>query len=118
MYDLIIENARICDGTGKPSFYGSVAVKDGLIAAVHKTPTIGEATTGKINADGLVLAPGFIDPHTHYDANVASLAALTPLRHYVMGEESFERAATDDEVVAMQHLFRDAMRAGAFGLTS
>ena len=36
MYDLIIENARICDGTGTQSFYGNVAVKDGLIAAVGK----------------------------------------------------------------------------------
>ena len=36
MYDLIIENARICDGTGALSFYGNVAVKDGLIAAVGK----------------------------------------------------------------------------------
>src|SRR3989442_7008147 len=71
MYDLIIENARICDGTGKPSFYGNVAVKDSLIAAVHKTPTTGEAATRTINAEGLVLAPGFIDPHTHYDAQVA-----------------------------------------------
>lgn len=34
MYDLMIENAQIVDGTGKPSFHGSVAVKDGLIAAV------------------------------------------------------------------------------------
>jgi N-acyl-D-aspartate/D-glutamate deacylase len=59
MYDLIIENARICDGTGKPSFYGNVAVKDGLIAAVGKGN--GEAATKKINADGLALAPGFID---------------------------------------------------------
>ena len=69
MYDLIIENARICDGTGTPSFYGNVAVKDGLIAAVGKGN--GEAAQKKINADGLVLAPGFIDPHTHYDAQVA-----------------------------------------------
>ena len=50
--------------------------------------------------------------------NVASLAALTPLRHYVMGEESFEREASPDEIGEMQRLFRNAMRAGAFGLTS
>ncbi|HXG20163.1 MAG TPA: amidohydrolase family protein [Methylomirabilota bacterium] len=195
MYDLIIENARICDGTGKPSFYGSVAVKDGLIAAIGKSH--GEAAVKKLNADGLALAPGFIDPHTHYDAqvawdplvtcsswhgittvvmgncgvgvapvqpkardivmwdlvnveaipfdvmqrgidwqwethaqyldvlqkrgmgiNIASMAALTPLRHYVIGEESFERAATPEEIAQMQHVFRDAIRAGAFGLST
>ena len=52
MYDLMIENARICDGTGKPSFHGNVAVKDGMIAAVGKGT--GETATKKINADGLV----------------------------------------------------------------
>jgi N-acyl-D-aspartate/D-glutamate deacylase len=50
--------------------------------------------------------------------NVASLAALTPLRHYAMGEESFERAATEAETAVMQRLLRDAMKAGAFGFTS
>src|SRR5215210_4362973 len=69
MYDLLIENARICDGMGTPSFHGCVAVKDGLIAAIGKHG--GEAAAKTINADGLVLAPGFIDPHTHYDAQVA-----------------------------------------------
>ena len=69
MYDLLIENARICDGTGAPSFPGCVAVKNGLIAAVGNHH--GEAAAKTINADGLVLAPGFIDPHTHYDAQVA-----------------------------------------------
>ncbi len=49
MYDLIIENARICDGTGRQSFYGNVAVKDGLIAAVGKGN--GEAAQKKINAE-------------------------------------------------------------------
>lgn len=50
--------------------------------------------------------------------NVASLAALTPLRHYVMGEASFERAANADEMAEMQHHLREAINAGAFGLTS
>jgi len=50
--------------------------------------------------------------------NIASMAALTPLRHYVIGEESFERAATPEELVTMQKVFRDAIRAGAFGLSS
>ena len=60
MYDLLIESARICDGTGAPSFHGCVAVKDGLIAAVgnHR----GEAAARTINADGLVLVP---DLSTH-----------------------------------------------------
>jgi N-acyl-D-aspartate/D-glutamate deacylase len=50
--------------------------------------------------------------------NVAGLVAFTPLRHYVMGEASFERAATEDEVAAMRRLLREAMEAGAFGFTT
>jgi N-acyl-D-aspartate/D-glutamate deacylase len=44
--------------------------------------------------------------------------AFTPLRHYVMGEASFERAATDDEIAAMRRLLREAMEAGAFGFST
>ena len=195
MYDLLIEDARICDGTGSPSFMGSVGVKDGRIAAVGEER--GSAAARTIRADGLVLSPGFIDPHTHYDAqvswdplitcsswhgittvvmgncgvgvapvaptarhvvmwdlvnveaipfevmergidwqwethaeyldalqqrgvgiNLASIAALTPIRHYVLGEASFERAATEDEIKKMAELFRQALRAGAFGLST
>jgi N-acyl-D-aspartate/D-glutamate deacylase len=50
--------------------------------------------------------------------NVAGLVAFTPLRHYVMGEASFERAATEDEITIMRRLLREAMEAGAFGFTT
>ena len=195
MLDLLVGNARICDGTGAPSFMGDLGVKDGVIQYVG--PANGQAAERVVNADGLVLAPGFIDPHTHYDAqiawdplvtcspwhgvttvimgncgvgvapvrpgtreilmqdlvnveaipydvmkagiawqwesygqyldaidrrglgiNVAGLVAFTPLRHYVMGEASFERPATDDEIATMRRLLREAMEAGAFGFTT
>src|SRR2546430_13502636 len=57
------------DGTGGPSRYGDVAVQNGTIVSVGKGN--GADAKKKINADGMVLAPGFIDPHTHYDAQVA-----------------------------------------------
>src|SRR5258708_36720293 len=50
--------------------------------------------------------------------NGAGLVASTPLRHYVMGEASFERAATPDEIASMRRLLREAMEAGAFGFTT
>jgi len=193
--DLLIKNARICDGTGAPSFMGALGVKDGLIRQLG--PANGQTAERVLDADGLVLAPGFVDPHTHYDAqvawdplltcspwhgvttvimgncgvgvapvkaqtreilmhdlvnveaipydvmkagidwqwesygqyldaidrrglgiNVAGLVAFTPLRHYVMGEASFERAATDEEIAAMRRLLREAVQAGAFGFTT
>ena len=66
-FDLLIKNARICDGSGGPSFTGSVAVRDGRIVAVGDV--VGDAAEA-VDAKGLVLAPGFIDPHTHYDAQL------------------------------------------------
>jgi N-acyl-D-amino-acid deacylase len=195
MLDLLIKNARVVDGTGGPSFMGDLGVQDGLIRSVGKAN--GHTATRVVDADGLVLAPGFVDPHTHYDAqiawdpmvtcspwhgvttvimgncgvgvapvkpatreilmqdlvnveaipydvmkagidwqwesygqyldaidrrglgiNVAGLVAFTPLRHYVMGEASFERAATEAEIATMRRLLREAMEAGAFGFTT
>jgi N-acyl-D-aspartate/D-glutamate deacylase len=66
-YDLIIKNARIVDGTGKKAFAGGVAVKDGRIAEIGDVD--GEAKR-VIDAGGQVLAPGFIDAHSHYDAQL------------------------------------------------
>jgi len=77
MHDLIIEDARIIDGTGAPAFHGSLCVRDGAIVAIHRQARTGEAAAERIDAGGLVLAPGFVDPHTHYDAQIAWDPLLT-----------------------------------------
>ena len=67
MYDIIIRNARIIDGTGAPWYYGDVAVKDGKIAALGSVT--GQAAQ-TVDAQGLYLAPGFIDIHSHSDGAI------------------------------------------------
>jgi N-acyl-D-amino-acid deacylase len=66
-YDLLIQNGRVIDGSGMPAFRGDVAVTNGKIVAVGK---LRDAAARTIDADGLVVAPGFIDNHCHYDAQV------------------------------------------------
>ena len=67
MYDLLIQNARVIDGTGAPWYYGDLAVKDGKIAAMGKLT--GDAKE-VVDAGGLYLAPGFIDIHSHSDDSI------------------------------------------------
>jgi N-acyl-D-amino-acid deacylase len=67
MLDLVIRDGLIVDGSGLPGRHGDVAIHDGRIAAVGGRA--GEART-VIDATGKVVAPGFIDPHTHYDAQL------------------------------------------------
>ena len=188
-FDLLIKNSRVIDGSGMPAYSADVAVQDGRIASIGKLDGPARRT---IDADGLVLAPGFIDQHTHMDAhllwdpaalplpehgvtsvvtgncglslmpsrpgdesaliatfvrveamprpilesldwrwsstadylsvigertgvNVACMIGHNALRQYVMGEDSTEREATDDEIEAMCELMRQAMRDGAMG---
>ena len=193
-YDVLIKNGALIDGTGTAARHGSVAITDGKIIEVGE---IDGPANQVIDAEGTVVAPGFIDPHTHYDAqicwdgavtpsswhgvtsvvvgncgvgiapcklesreiamhdlvnveaipydvleegitwdwetfpeymnaaerreptlNLAFLAPLTPFRHYVMGTESLERAATPEETRDIQTLLGQAMDAGAFGFSS
>ena len=190
-YDLLVKHGRVVDGSGMPSFFGDVAIKNGKIAAIGK---LGSSATRVIDADGMVIAPGFVDNHCHYDAqvlwdplcsfscyhgattviigncslalapvrpgtedrvseflsyveaipmdvlrtldfswetipqymdtleprlgvNVGTLIGHSAVRHYVMGNESQGRDATAAEIEAMRNIVRDAMHAGALGLS-
>jgi len=75
MHDLVIRGARIVDGTGARSRQGDLAVMGGRIAEVGGS--LGRAKR-EIDADGLALAPGIVDPHTHYDAQLTWDAAARP----------------------------------------
>jgi len=74
MLDLIIRGATIVDGTGSPGRPGDIGVADGRIVAVTDRATdpdgITDAAAEVLDADGLVVCPGFVDPHTHYDAQL------------------------------------------------
>ena len=67
MYDILIQGGTVIDGSGQPAVKADVAIKDGRVAAIG---TISESAKEVIDAKGLMVSPGFVDPHTHYDAQI------------------------------------------------
>ena len=67
MYDLILKGGRVYDGSGMPSFNADIAVRAGRIAAIGR---IGERADRVLDVGGLAVAPGIIDFHTHFDAQI------------------------------------------------
>src|SRR5258708_18111946 len=122
MHDLVIENATIIDGTGQPARVGSLAVKDGRIAAIGSK--LGDARE-RVDAHGQVLAPGIIDLHTHFDAQLTWDAYATPstslgVTSVVIGNCGFtiapcrvgDRDLTLRNLTHVEGMSLDAMRAG------
>ncbi len=66
-YDLLIKNGRVIDGSGNPAFAGDLGIRNGKIVEIGK---LRGAAARTLDAGGLVVAPGFIDTHCHYDAQV------------------------------------------------
>ncbi len=122
MHDLVIENARLIDGTGAPSRHGGVAVKDGRIAAVGADVGAGRQ---RIDAQGLALCPGIIDLHTHFDAQLIWDPFATPsvalgVTSVVIGNCGFtiapcrasDRDLTLRNLTHVEGMPLDALRAG------
>ncbi|WP_435155513.1 N-acyl-D-amino-acid deacylase family protein [Amycolatopsis sacchari] len=99
--DTVIRGARIADGTGAPLVRADVGISEGRIAA------IGDSLAGRrvIDADGLVLAPGFIDMHSHSDLQILAqpdhLAKVSQgVTTEVLGQDGLSYAPVDDETLA------------------
>jgi len=96
---VLIHNATIVDGTGTPGFRGSVRIEGDRIAAVgNLQPLPGDIV---VRADGLVLAPGFIDTHSHHDRNIederSALAAVSQgITTIVRGQDGVNEYDGDD----------------------
>jgi len=132
MLDILIKNAVVADGTGKPAFKADVGIAAGRIAVIAKG--IEQEAKRTIQADGLHLAPGFIDAHTHSDLtllvdqylerlrhpglalNVVALVGHNTVRGSVLGYDDVQPDL--QQQAEMEHLVAEAMEQGARGLST
>ena len=123
MHDLLIRNALLVDGTGAPARHGALAVAGGRIVAVGADA--GGSARRTLDAGGLALAPGIIDTHTHYDAQITwdPLADPSPamgVTSVLIGNCGFtiapcrpaDRDLTMRNLVKVEGMSLDAMQAG------
>jgi N-acyl-D-aspartate/D-glutamate deacylase len=75
MHDLVIKGGTVVDGTGTPGRTADVAITDGVITEVGR---VDDAAREVIDADGLLVTPGFVDVHTHFDGQITWDPMLTP----------------------------------------
>ena len=75
MYDTIIRNGTIIDGTGADRYVADIALKDGRVAAIGE---INEQSDNEIDAKGKLVTPGWVDVHTHYDGQATWDPVLAP----------------------------------------
>ena len=83
-YDIIIRGGRVFDGCGNPSIIADVGITDGRVAAINESGLTDATADRDINAEGQWVTPGFIDLHTHYDAEMIVSPSLSEsVRHGV-----------------------------------
>jgi len=78
MLDLLIQGGTVVDGSGAPAATGDVGIRGGRIAAVSRGEHLGEPARRVVDADGLLVTPGWVDVHTHYDGQVTWDPLLQP----------------------------------------
>ncbi|MFT6583321.1 MAG: N-acyl-D-amino-acid deacylase family protein [Alphaproteobacteria bacterium] len=121
-YDLVIKNGTVIDGSGMPRYRADVGVKDGRIATIGRINALARET---IDAEGHIVSPGFVDGHTHMDAQIfwdplGTSSCYHGVTSVVMGNCGFTLAPCRGEEADMvfrnleraEDISRDAMLAG------
>ena len=75
-YDIVIRDGKIVDGSGNEPFYGDLAIKNNTISEIGNVDSQGKE---EVKANGLVISPGFVDIHTHLDAQIGWDNELKPV---------------------------------------